>query len=256
MVNDALPNRILSGTVVVKPNIDRFTPNGIIFKGESQETPCDVVLLATGYKVSFPFISQSLIPTDKNQVELYKYMFSPKLAHPKTLAFISLAQPVGALLPIGEMESRWFAQLMANKLSLPDRQTMYEDIESKRIFMKRFYESDRHTIQVDWLDFMDELAAQVGVKPPLFKYFFTDPELWRALAFGPSLPYQYRLEGPHSWSGARDAILTVENRIKSPLKTRLPDSRKRRGTKSLLNITRFVGLILFMIFAYLLNLIL
>jgi len=145
--------------------------------------------------VSFPFISQSLIPTDKNQVELYKYMFSPKLAHPKTLAFISLAQPVGALLPIGEMESRWFAQLMANKLSLPDRQTMYEDIESKRIFMKRFYESDRHTIQVDWLDFMDELAAQVGVKPPLFKYFFTDPELWRALAFGPSLPYQYRLEG-------------------------------------------------------------
>lgn len=122
-------------------------------------------------------------------------MFAPKLKHPKTLAFISLAQPIGALLPIGEMQSRWFAQLMANKQELPKLETMLEDIERKKQYMKRFYESDRHTIQVDWLPFMDELAKEVGVKPTLFKYFFTDPELWRALAFAPSLPYQYRLEG-------------------------------------------------------------
>ena len=123
-------------------------------------------------------------------------MFSPKLAHPKTLAFISLIQPIGAILPIGEMQSRWFAQLMANKLKLPDRQTMSAEIETKKqLIRQRYYNSDRHTIQVDWISFMDELAAQVGVKPPLLKYFFTDPELWRALMFGPSVPYQYRLEG-------------------------------------------------------------
>ena len=34
MVNDALPNRILSGTVVVKGDIERFTENGVIFEGE------------------------------------------------------------------------------------------------------------------------------------------------------------------------------------------------------------------------------
>ena len=34
MVNDALPNRILSGTVTVKPNIERFTENGVIFEGQ------------------------------------------------------------------------------------------------------------------------------------------------------------------------------------------------------------------------------
>ncbi|CAG2103703.1 unnamed protein product [Medioppia subpectinata] len=256
MVNDALPNRILSGTVAVKGDIDRFTANGVIFKGETEETPCDVVLLATGYSVSFPFISQDLIPTKNNKVELYKYVFAPELAHPKTLAFISLAQPIGALLPIGEMESRWFAQLMAGKQSLPTRQAMRADIDAKRRFMKRFYESDRHTIQVDWLDFMDELAQQVGVKPRLFKYFFTDPELWRALVFGPSLSYQYRLEGPHSWSGARDAILTVDERISSALKTKYRDSPKRRGPKSLGQLTRLIGLICFVIFAYLLNIIL
>jgi dimethylaniline monooxygenase (N-oxide forming) len=34
MINDALPNRILSGTVIVKANIDRFTENGVIFEGD------------------------------------------------------------------------------------------------------------------------------------------------------------------------------------------------------------------------------
>ena len=152
-----------------------------------------MVLLATGYKISFPFISQSLIPTEKNRVQLYKYVFSPHLKHPKTLAFITLVQALGAFLPIGEMQSRWFAQLMANKRKLPNSETMMRDIERKKEFQKRFYESDRHTIQVDWLNFMDELALEIGVKPNLIKYFFTDQELWRALMFAPSAAYQYRL---------------------------------------------------------------
>ena len=74
--------------------------------------------------------------------------------------FISLAQPIGALLPIGEMQSRWFALLMANKLKLPTVQAMNKDIALKKKFMKRFYSSERHTIQVDWLPFMDELATK------------------------------------------------------------------------------------------------
>ncbi|XP_054158402.1 flavin-containing monooxygenase 5-like [Oppia nitens] len=220
MVNDSLPDRILSGTVTVKCDIDRFTKTGVIFKGDSSETPCDVVLLATGYRVSFPFISPKLIPIDKNHVELYKYVFPARLSHPKTLAFISLAQPIGALLPIGELQSRWFAQLMANKQLLPSRDAMFTDIDKKRQFMKRFYRSDRHTIQVDWINFMDELAAEVGVRPQIVKYLFTDPVLWLTLVFGPSVPYQYRLEGPHSWPGARNAIMTVPQRIGAPLKTR------------------------------------
>ena len=34
MVNDTLPNRILSGTVKIKSDIDYFTENGVVFKGK------------------------------------------------------------------------------------------------------------------------------------------------------------------------------------------------------------------------------
>ena len=48
-------------------------------------------------------------------------MFPPKLKHPKTLAFITLVQPIGAFIPIAEIQSRWFTLLMNNKLVLPSK---------------------------------------------------------------------------------------------------------------------------------------
>ena len=165
------------------------------FLGESKVTPCNALILATGYKVEFPFISETLVPVDKNKVRLYKWQFIPNIPHAHTLAFISLAQPIGALLPIGELQSRWFALLMAGKLQLPSRDEMKADLIAKEQFQKRFYESERHTIQVDWVPFMDELAQEIGSYPSIWKYLFTDPRLFFALIFGASAPYQYRLEG-------------------------------------------------------------
>lgn len=115
MVNDALPNRILSGTVVLKGDIQEFNEDGIIFEGESEVVKCHAVILATGYEVSFPFLDKSILWTENNEVELYKYMFPPKLKHPHTLAAIGLIQAVGPAIPVSEIQSRWFVQLMKGK---------------------------------------------------------------------------------------------------------------------------------------------
>lgn len=48
----------------------------------------------------------------------------------------------------------------------------------------------------------------------------SDPKLAYHCFFGPGTPYQYRLEGPWTWEGARKAILTQWERIYKPLKTR------------------------------------
>lgn len=212
------------------------------FAGENAITPCDSVIMATGYKVHFPFISETLIPVYKNQIRLYKYQFPAHLKHPHTLAFISLAQPIGALLPIGELQARWFSLLMAGKLQLPDRKTMEQDIDSKCDYNKRFYQSERHTIQCDWIDFMDEISEQVGCKPPVWKYLFTDFKLFLHIMFGPCVPYQYRLVGPNHWPEARQAILTTNERIRAPLKTN--QSIKRDSGKIFQNFTMIHMIIL------------
>ena len=60
MVNDSLPNAILSGMVVVKGNVKEFTETGVIFEDGSSED-VDVVIFATGYTFTFPFLDDSVI---------------------------------------------------------------------------------------------------------------------------------------------------------------------------------------------------
>ena len=49
---------------------------------------------------------------------------------------------------------------------------------------------------------------------------FTDPKLFFNLLTQQSLPYQYRLQGPHSdYVKAREAILTADQRVSGALKT-------------------------------------
>ena len=60
MVNDALPNSILSGLVVVKGNVAEFTETGVIFEDGTKED-VDVVIFATGYVFNFPFFDESVL---------------------------------------------------------------------------------------------------------------------------------------------------------------------------------------------------
>ena len=48
------------------------------------------------------------------------------------------------------------------------------------------------------------------------KLLLRDPKLALTCYFGPCTPYQYRLQGPGQWLGARHAILTQWERVKAP----------------------------------------
>ncbi|GFO33739.1 dimethylaniline monooxygenase [n-oxide-forming] [Plakobranchus ocellatus] len=80
--------------------------------------------------------------------------------------------------------------------------------------------SQRYSILVDFVSFMDELSALVGCSPNPFAMLVKDPRLALNLLFGPVYPYTYRLCGPGKWSGAREAILTAWDRVEAPFKTR------------------------------------
>ena len=55
-------------------------------------------------------------------------------------------------------------------VKLPDRADMMEEVQQKKQAMAaRYVKTQRHTIQVDWIPFMDELAELVGSRPDLSK---------------------------------------------------------------------------------------
>lgn len=218
-VNDNLPNRIISGRVKVKGNVKEFTETAAIFEDGSREDNIDAVIFATGYSFAFPFLGDS-VKVVKNRVSLYKKVFPPNLEKP-TLAMIGLIQPLGAIMPISELQARWVTQVFKGLKTLPSQSEMMREItEVQRQIDTRYVESQRHTIQGDYMDVMEELAELLGVKPNLLSIAFTDPKLALQLFLGPCTPIQYRLQGPGKWAGARNALLTTDERIRKPLMTR------------------------------------
>lgn len=84
----------------------------------------------------------------------------------------------------------------------------------------RFGESQSQILQTNYIDYLDELAEEIGAKPDLLSLLFKDPKLAVKLYFGPCNSYQYRLVGPGRWEGAKSAILSQKQRMLRPLKTR------------------------------------
>jgi dimethylaniline monooxygenase (N-oxide forming) len=60
--------------------------------------------------------------------------------------------------------------VFAGVVRLPSAAAMAVDIAEKQRSMKRrYFDSPKHTVQVDYLCYMDEIADLIGVKPPLLK---------------------------------------------------------------------------------------
>jgi len=123
-------------------------------------------------------------------------VFPPSLEKP-TLAVFGCIHPRGAIFPLSELQARWATQVFCGKKTLPPKSVMMDDIEKKTLAMQqRYYSSKRHTMQVDYIAYSDELATEVGCKPNLYKLLFSDPTLALRCFFGPCTPAQYRLMGP------------------------------------------------------------
>ncbi|CAI4230175.1 unnamed protein product [Auanema sp. JU1783] len=213
--NDDIGARLFCGSITIKPNIQSFTANDVVFEDGSRISNVDEVILATGYNIKFPIIENGkLIKTDHNQLDLYKFMY-PVGLEKNTLAVLGCIQPSGCVWPIAEMQSRVFLAHLTGEAELPTVLGMETDVHLKRIdMMNTFYGSDRHTIQVSYVPYMDELAALLGCRPHFADFLLSDPCLAYETTFGPCSPYVYRLKGPHVWTGARDAILKLKKRVR------------------------------------------
>ncbi|XP_016285406.1 LOW QUALITY PROTEIN: flavin-containing monooxygenase 5-like [Monodelphis domestica] len=214
-----LPGHIIAGRLLVKANVKEFTKTTAVFEDGTEEY-IDVVIFATGYTFSFPFLDNNSAVLD-SEYSLFKYVFPPQLEKP-TLAFIGIIQTVGATIPTSEIQSRWATRVFKGLNKLPSVSDMMAEIKQmKNELEKQFVISLRDTRRVQYIDYMDEIALEIGVKPKLLSLFFWDPKLALNIFFGPCTPYQYRLQGPGKWAGARATILTQRERIIKPLRTQI-----------------------------------
>jgi cation diffusion facilitator CzcD-associated flavoprotein CzcO len=157
-ISGRILDRIGHGTVTPKPNIAELQGDRVKFADGSVEE-ADVVVYCTGYKVTFPFFDEDFISAPDNDLPLFRRAFHPDVGG---VYFLSLLQPLGATMPIAEAQGRWVAHHLRGEYHLPPREDMLADMEKERAAMfKRYVKSKRHTMQIDFDQYLYELAREL-----------------------------------------------------------------------------------------------
>jgi dimethylaniline monooxygenase (N-oxide forming) len=156
-VSGRILDRIQHGRVTPKPNIARLDGGYVEFTDGSRER-VDVIVYCTGYQITFPFFDDAFISAPDNHIALFRRVFHPD--HPD-LAFVGLLQPLGAIMPLAEAQGQWLAAYLKGEYALPDAVALRADIAADQKAMhKRYVASKRHTIQVDFDDYLFALAKE------------------------------------------------------------------------------------------------
>jgi hypothetical protein len=156
-VSSDLLNLIGQGRITSCAGVLGFEGDQVVLQDGSRVT-ADNVIFATGYRVSFPFFDTGLISTAQNRVDLYRYVASPDVPN---LYFIGLVQPLGAIMPLAELQAEWVADLVQGEAVLPPEAAMRSSIVKVREHMKkRYVDSPRHTMQVDFYPYAELLKKE------------------------------------------------------------------------------------------------
>jgi cation diffusion facilitator CzcD-associated flavoprotein CzcO len=156
-ISSDILSRIGHGEVTPKPNIAELMGDHVRFADGSVEA-VDVVIYCTGYRVTFPFFDDDFISAPDNDLPLFRRVFKPGVDN---LFFIGLLQPLGAIMPLAETQSEWVADYLTGRYALPPKAELVADIEAERQRMfKRYVASKRHTMQVDFEDYLYHLARE------------------------------------------------------------------------------------------------
>jgi len=156
-ISSEILTRLGSGDVIPKPNIKAFEGKRVRFMDDSV-VEADVVIYCTGYNVTFPFFAKHVVSAPNNELPLFKHAFRPDMPG---LFFAGLCQPLGAIMPIAEVQGQWLAEYLCGLYALPSVDEMQTDVEREREAMRaRYVPSARHTMQVDFETYLEELAVE------------------------------------------------------------------------------------------------
>lgn len=115
IVGDKIYRYYADGDVVAKPEIKELLGDRVLFKDNTEES-IDLIIYATGYHLSFPFIDKQLLNWQPGKLtpDLFLYIFHP---HYDNLFFIGMVNPIGAHWTVHEEQSL----LVANYIKARDK---------------------------------------------------------------------------------------------------------------------------------------
>ena len=157
-LNSDFLDALRHGKVHPRPGIASVDGRKVRF-ADGREDSFDVIVAATGYRISFPFLSEPFNEwTGAEPPPLYLRMMPADIAN---LFFIGLFQPIGCIWTLADLQAQIAALQLAGKLKPPGELPARIAREVRHPHW-HFQRSARHAVEVDYHEFRNTLLAEIG----------------------------------------------------------------------------------------------
>jgi hypothetical protein len=168
--------------------------NRTIYTKEIKIENVDIIVCASGYKKTFPFLDDKII----NDVFIKKMI--PK--NTSNIAFIGYARPtMGSIASIAEMQSWWVESYFSNNLKYNIRYPVFRFKDTLNL------KNDHIDTMVIGCYYLKDLAKDMQIEPNMLYLFLFDFELFKKIYTGSCHPMIYRINGDKYYPESRKILL-------------------------------------------------
>jgi cation diffusion facilitator CzcD-associated flavoprotein CzcO len=151
-MTDEIPRLVAHGDLIVKPEIDRYDGERVLFKDGTAET-VDTIVFATGYQPVIPYIDERLIYGEDGRPRLLFNVVHPE--HEGLFA-VGLTQANGSMWRTADYQSQLVANLIVAGRHAPVRARAFRRMlaaRAARAARRTYVASDRHRLEVNYYDY-------------------------------------------------------------------------------------------------------
>jgi cation diffusion facilitator CzcD-associated flavoprotein CzcO len=157
IVNSQLLYQLGHGKISVKPNVQELAGTEVVFSDGSRET-VDLLIYATGYKLSFPFLDASWIVAPSGELKLYLNAFHPQR---DDLFVAGLIQPDSGIWGLADLQCRLTAKYLRALREAPASVSWFQKLKAQGHAPLgngvRYIDSPRHLLEVEYYGYRQQL---------------------------------------------------------------------------------------------------
>ncbi|WP_084572631.1 flavin-containing monooxygenase [Methylocapsa aurea] len=161
IINSTLLYHLAHGDIVAKRDVQELRGDRVLFTDGSEES-VDVIVYATGFELSFPFLDQKHLSWSMEKPALYMNMFDQQ--HPN-LFFIGLFQTSTGNWPLMDYQSQLAARYIRARDAAPKKAARLSRLIAKDRTAAdggiRFTNVSRHAIEVEHFSYRSKLLRLI-----------------------------------------------------------------------------------------------
>jgi dimethylaniline monooxygenase (N-oxide forming) len=152
-MSDEIPRLVAHGSLIVKPEIERYEGERVHFSDGSAES-VDLIVFATGYRPVLPFLDEAIAFGPDGRPRFVHHVFHPGY---DTLFAVGLVQANGSMWRLADYQAQAIASSIIAERRAPARWTRFRAGLAEVRGRGRFVASERHRLEVNYFDYRRKL---------------------------------------------------------------------------------------------------